>query len=384
MNIACWGYYGKNNIGDDLLLAELLKHLREYAADAEITVFSDQKIPYMSSLCKSMSICPRSTKELLRQSLVSDVLICGGGGLFAQRNTKKLVLWLVLALIMRVRRRSLVCVGLGIGHQNFEYMLDRMIWRMFIYLSRGVVVRQSGVAAALGIKNSHKLIEAADMVFGLDQTKITACEKETNSVVFALANVFGFEKNTDRHEFFDGMAEVINNCLEKQYVVHLIEFTSPQDRYLYDEILKRTNVPRGGVVYHEYLNNPYDVVSIFRQARFAVCMRFHSLVISAISQTPCCVLSYSDKIDDIVERLNLDKYAIQFSDDSGLYYKKENRFDLSQFKGVFESMIEDEDIIKKWLSEGSKQMQSLSVKNWGVLKDVIINQSLINKNGIKQ
>ena len=79
LKIACWGYYGKDNIGDDILLAELLKRLWQYAGDAKITVFSDQKIPYMRTLCESVSICPRSSKELLHQSIVSDLIICGGG-----------------------------------------------------------------------------------------------------------------------------------------------------------------------------------------------------------------------------------------------------------------------------------------------------------------
>lgn len=43
MKIACWGYYGKQNLGDDLILAELYKHIRANAPNADVLIFSDEQ-----------------------------------------------------------------------------------------------------------------------------------------------------------------------------------------------------------------------------------------------------------------------------------------------------------------------------------------------------
>lgn len=89
LKISCWGYYGKDNTGDDLLLAELLKRIKQYAEDALITIFSDQEIPYIRTLYESTHICPRSSKDLFHQSLVTDVMICGGGGTICPAKYKE-------------------------------------------------------------------------------------------------------------------------------------------------------------------------------------------------------------------------------------------------------------------------------------------------------
>lgn len=271
---------------------------------------------------------------------------------------------------MRMRGKSLICVGLGIGYRNFERVADRMIWRIFIAITQGVVVRQEGVAEALGLKNDSKLIEAVDIVFGVEVN-----DNETNtdipgSVVFALAQIFQSTKDAECSKFSDGMGLIINDLINQGYTVHMVEFTKTLDRYLYDEVLKRVNAPEK-IVYHEYTANPYEVVEIFGQARFSICMRFHSLVMSIISQTPCCIVSYSDKIDDVVSRLELEKYTVRISPISNLYYESTITFDIAQFQKALSSMVENEARIKSCFAAAIRELHLLSMKNWELLEHVI-------------
>lgn len=174
---------------------------------------------------------------------------------------------------MRLRRKSLICIGIGIGHQNFYHAIDRLIWRMFIALSSGIVVRQKGVAEALGLNGGRNLFEAADMIFSVEVT----CNKENlgtrGSVVLALANVFKSPKDDECRKFCDGMGLTINVLIEQGYTVHMIEFTKTLDSYLYDEVIKRVEYPEK-IVYHEYTSNPYEVVDIFGNAREMLVLQF--------------------------------------------------------------------------------------------------------------
>lgn len=100
-------------------------------------------------------------------------------------------------------------------------------------------------------------------------------------------------------------------------------------------------------------------------------MRFHSLVLSVISGTPCCIISYSDKIDDIISRLELEKYAVRVSPIPNLYYESEISFDIVQFQRAFRSMIEDEEQIKNNFLKATEGLHYLSMKNWDLVERII-------------
>ena len=71
-HILIWGWYGLENLGDDLLLDTMLQHLQ-----AEITVPMNK--PYE---LQNVNEIPRSYKNLLMGAFHNDVLIIGPGGCF--------------------------------------------------------------------------------------------------------------------------------------------------------------------------------------------------------------------------------------------------------------------------------------------------------------
>lgn len=364
MKIACWGYYGKQNLGDDLILAELLKYLQEFAPDAEVTVFSNTKKAHVSTgghIC----FCQRSAKELIRASLTQDVLICGPGGLMPQRSTRKLLLWVFLALIMKVRRRSLLFLGLGIGCQNFQHRTDRLLLRLLVILSRAFVVRQNGVNAAL---KTDRAREAADVVFAVQP--VHRLEKEPKSIVFSLAHVFGNTADDECRKFVDGMVRIIDDLMAEGYTIHFVEFTKGNDMYLYQRILEQLHAPEN-VKIHPYSDNPYAMIDVFQKAELCICMRFHSLVLAAITNTPCCIISYSDKMDDVANRLDLMDYAVQICPISTLYYGRLISFNEQQFSGVLRQLIKNQSAVKKQLMNKVCVLQEKARINWDALSNVI-------------
>lgn len=365
MKIACWGYYGKQNLGDDLILAELCKYIRKSTPDADITVFSDEQNP--EKVCNNgiIQCCPRSAKELLRASVTQDILICGPGGLMPQRGTGKLLLWIVLAMIMKIRRKSLLFLGLGIGQQNFEHSIDRFFLKILVALSREFVVRQKGVNEALGTK---KVREAADVVFAVEQKKNEA--KQPKTIVLSLANVFGQSAREECDKFISSMAGTVEALLTSGYIVHMVEFTKDKDMLLYQKIMQR--LPRTeNVVIHHYKGEPYEMIEVFRKVQLCVCMRFHSLVLAAVTQTPCCVIAYSDKMDDVAQRLGIKDYTMQICPISDLYYGHLIPFDEEKFNKVLKNLMNNQEALCLHMSDAVKEIQKQAQINWDVLAEVI-------------
>ena len=365
MKIACWGYYGKQNLGDDLILAELCKYIQKSAPDADITVFSDEQNP--EKVCNSGTIqcCPRSAKALLRASVTQDILICGPGGLMPQRGTGKLLLWIVLAMIMRIRRKSLLFLGLGIGQQNFEHAIDRFLLKILVNLSREFVVRQKGVNDAL---KTQKVLETADVVFAVEQENIM--EKQPKSIVFSFASVFGNLAGDECCRFVANMAKTAETLLASGYTIHLVEFTKDRDMHLYRQLLQHLSNTEN-VVIHPYEGNPYSMIQVFQKAQLCICMRFHSLVLAAVTHTPCCVIAYSDKMDDVAQRLGITDYTMQICPISNLYYGRLISFDGEKFNEVLNRLIDNHETLSLHMSNAVNDLQKQARTNWNVLAEVI-------------
>ena len=372
MRIACWGYYGKQNLGDDLILAELCKNIRRYALKAQITVFSDaQSLEYAYQGGKVIC-CPRSAKELLRASMTHDILICGPGGLMPQRSTGKLLLWVALALIMKIRRRSLLFLGLGIGQKNFYHAIDRILFRLLTRWSCAFTVRQEGVNAAL---KTDGIQETADVVFAMETNE--KHKRQEKMAVLSLANVFGNTAVEEQEKFLTGITEIVQDLTTQGYTVHFVEFTKGSDMYLYRQILGHLPAT-ANVKVHPYNPDPYTVVELFQNAEICVCMRFHALVLAALTHTPCCAISYSDKMDDVARRLDLEEYIVKICPIGNLYYGRLISFDIQEFSNILKRLIEDKDAVREKLESNVLTLREKAQMNWNVLSDVI---HLYNKKG---
>ncbi|HWP79562.1 MAG TPA: polysaccharide pyruvyl transferase family protein [Candidatus Acidoferrum sp.] len=82
MKIAVIGYYGHNNLGDELNLLEMLKLLKRQKEDAEITVFSGG-LPYLYYETEYPLVLadPLGLEGYRRALNTFDLIIIGGGGL---------------------------------------------------------------------------------------------------------------------------------------------------------------------------------------------------------------------------------------------------------------------------------------------------------------
>ena len=101
-SVFLWGWYGFENLGDDLLLYTMLKHLH-----GDITV-PIQKLYVLPDVTQ----VKRSYGNLLRGAFFHDAVIIGPGGLFPFDNKAKVMLYYMITVI---RLRVVFCSGALLG-----------------------------------------------------------------------------------------------------------------------------------------------------------------------------------------------------------------------------------------------------------------------------
>lgn len=85
--VLLWGWYGFENLGDDLLLDTMLQHLQ-----GEITVPMNK-----SYELQNVNEVSRSYENLVIGAFRNDVLIIGPGGLFPFDNKVKVLLYYIIS-----------------------------------------------------------------------------------------------------------------------------------------------------------------------------------------------------------------------------------------------------------------------------------------------
>lgn len=82
MKIAIIGYYGHNNLGDELNLLEMLKLIQKQYPSADITVFSGGLACLYYDVEYNLVLADRMSLTEYRKTLNTfDLVIIGGGGL---------------------------------------------------------------------------------------------------------------------------------------------------------------------------------------------------------------------------------------------------------------------------------------------------------------
>ena len=96
-NILISGYYGFDNLGDELLLTALLRELRQVSPESRITVLS--ACPRATAARHSVEAAPRNRPLTVLRALERCDLLLSGGGSLLQDGTSSRSMWYYLGLL---------------------------------------------------------------------------------------------------------------------------------------------------------------------------------------------------------------------------------------------------------------------------------------------
>ena len=307
--VLLWGWYGFENLGDDLLLDTMLQHLQ-----GKITVPMNK-----SYALQNANEVSRSYKELVLGAFKNDALIIGPGGLFPFDNKPKVFLYYLITRLWILMGRKVIFFGIGISEKMGG--LSAVLWRRMAKTADLFITRSENVLERIKSIESEKIHAMADCVFASEVANETEYPEEKR-VVISVANL-----QNDNHKAFDDTvekwSEVVKKLINKGFSVDLIAFTKGADDKMIDAILSNLkNCVCVGGVQPVYYSQATNAVSSWNRYKFAICMRFHSLVLSILNDVPAIPIAYGHKTFSLAEKCGLNDYLLVWNTYQSEYFGK--------------------------------------------------------------
>lgn len=236
--IMLWGWFGFENLGDDLLLKTMMSNL---ASDSRMLTIP-MRTPYNIEN-QNIKQIGRSYKELFKGVLINDVLVIGPGGLFPFDNPKKVMTYLFITLLWKMLGRKVAFFGVGISERMNP--LSSKLWKAIAQMSDLFITRSPGVIEKLNIRESDRIHTMADTVFASD-LRFKTCQCENRVAIF-IANLQqpGMEK--EYQTVVKTWQDTVLALLNKGFFVDLIAFTKETDDRLASDIVEAFR-KRGGYI----------------------------------------------------------------------------------------------------------------------------------------
>lgn len=223
--VMIWGWFGFENLGDDLLLRTMLSFLDK----KENVITVPMKKTYKQTI--NINQIYRNYKNLVFGVSNNDVLIIGPGGLFPFDNKLKVALYLIITMIWKLMNRKVVFFGIGISEKMSG--ISAFLWRNIVVHTDLFITRNPNFFKKIKIEESNKNHSMSDTVFSL---KYKFKRQTNNSVIgISVANLKN-EIDSTFQRSVDVWTDVIKKLLIDGYEVELLAFTKGQDDTMIDSI----------------------------------------------------------------------------------------------------------------------------------------------------
>lgn len=151
---------------------------------------------------------------------------------------------------------------------------------------------------------------APDVLFSYE---IEECKKEKNTIGISIIDLEIRENLRHKEdEYIQFLFNNINLYLKNEKNIYLFSFCNDEgDEKAIQKILNKfkNSDYKNRITVVRYNENIEEFLAIYKKMEYMICQRFHSLVLSYICNQKFYVISYSQKICNIIKELNLcDKY----------------------------------------------------------------------------
>ena len=275
---ALLGYYGFNNLGDDLLLQASINILLESGVPREkIIVFSNNPDETSRNFCVE-SINRWQYRKVWLVLKNSESLILGGGGLFQDSTSIKSCIW--YWLIMRLAHLAgtkIFALGQSIG--PLMSRTSQFFAGNALRLCRLVHVRDDNSRILAEKFNCRNIIKGSDIALSLKPGNFTRKNSKLLINLRPCRNLDSFVKIILPH---------INNYQCKKIGVAL----APED----ESALKNLQLDK--II---RVKNFHEACEIWGDSESAIGMRLHFGVLSRIFATPLALMPYDVKVSEFAK-----------------------------------------------------------------------------------
>lgn len=306
------GSYGGLNLGDEAILQSIVSQLRQ-SVRAEITVFSRNPEDTLARHAVEHAVAVRklSRDEISPEIKKLDIFILGGGGILYDSEARQYLREAEIAAELNVPF-MVYAVGVGpLGDTNIQAMV-----RDVLNQASAITVREKSAKQLLetsGVRS--EIAVTADPAFLLAPAPLPAnaldleglTDKKT-LVAMSVREPGGAAPDLDEAsyvELLSNAADFMVDRFDADIVFVPMEREEVKDiQYSHAVISKMYFANRAQVLQQVY---PADqMLSLFSHFSFAVGMRLHFLIFSALQGVPFVALPYAAKVSGILESMGID------------------------------------------------------------------------------
>lgn len=294
-NIFIFGYYGFKNLGDEAILASIIKTIKENDASANILALS-YNVKYTEKIHGVTGVSRNNLGEIIRAIAGSDLVISGGGSLLQDvTSSRSLVYYLALVVIAKLMSKPVIFYSNGFG--PIGNRVNQIITKKIVNKVDKIIVRDEDSKKAMEDIGIWKPIEiTSDATFILTGTGSERARKILQDENIPVDRPFvGISVRPwyFKEAFVETMAKFADYLSDKGITVLFIPMQMPKDLDISNRIIN--HMKREAYVLREDYR-PEDVLAIIGEMEILVGMRLHALIFAGIQGVPMLGLEYDPKI----------------------------------------------------------------------------------------
>jgi len=344
------GWYGYKNTGDEVILASMIKTIRDEFKDVEIIVLSSDPaytskvhdvvaVPLM--YFDILSLCSLALRKRLFETVnairTSDVFILGGGGFLSDWQSWTVILqWLGQVMLAKMFGKKVMLYAIGAG--PIITKIGRFLTRIILNRCADIITvrdeKSKEWLESAGVKK--RIYVTADPAILLEPvkpdriSKILKEERIDSSkplVGIAISPIFHIQKYWPNQQkkflkFKNVWPKVVDFIISKLDAnVIFIPMQIPTDRDFASELIKNVeNKDRVKIITGEY--TPQEMMGIIGRMDMIIGMRLHSLILATRMNVPVLGIMYHHKVECFLEQIGQKKWAVGIGE--GIHRKNED------------------------------------------------------------
>lgn len=311
LRVGIAGSYGGFNLGDEAILHVIVTELRR-AAPVEITVFSrhaaDTERRHRVEHVVALRSTPRS--EVLAIVKRLDLLILGGGGILYDADAEMYLRGVFLA---HEAGTPVMVYAISAGPLVEPAVRARV--RDGLEPAAAITVRDQysrQLLEEIGVQ--REIVVTADPAVLLEPEPLTLDEIRLAEAIDPDARLVGFSVREPGpaaphlevehyHRLLANAADFMVNRLDAEVVFVPLEQRTFDVQHSHAVVGRMSHAQRATVLKRAY--TPGQLVSLLGHFEFAVGMRLHFLIFSALAGVPVVALPYATKVTGFVEDLQI-------------------------------------------------------------------------------
>ncbi|PIZ76448.1 hypothetical protein COY05_01160 [Candidatus Peregrinibacteria bacterium CG_4_10_14_0_2_um_filter_38_24] len=331
------GNYGAKNLGDEMILEGMIEMLKKADDCAEIDVLKgNEKFPAgIKSGIKWIFGGNKNTKEKVKNC---DYFILGGGGLFGSLSKYANTIWGLQASYAYRNKKPVLMLGQSVGKIKNKF-IQKFVKNIF-NKSELISVRDAKSKENLKeIGVTKKIVIVPDLAFcreNKDDNQMTLSGIDENQapskdVIIALRQMKKLPQN-----FKIQIARFVEWLTKEEKMnVKFVNFQTGKvdnDEISHKEIKEivgenTSENNQNGSLTIITPQSSREVLKLFKNSSFALCMRLHSIIAATLTNTPLAAINYAEKVKNLMDFMGskenlLEIKNVSFEKLKNLYNKK--------------------------------------------------------------